>query len=81
MSETVRCILVVFWAVILVTSLPDDVSAVAIPSVERPSYCRSNSDMFVNCYECGRQANNKRIYELCCQRVTLINEYCRAMLA
>ena len=59
----------------------DDVDALAIAKVERPFGCRSSDDVYVDCFLCGRLANDKRIYEGCCANVKLFNEYCELMLA
>ena len=81
MSKAVGCILLVFLVVILVASVPDDVAAVAIAEVERPFYCNASSDLFIDCFMCGRLANDKRIYNGCCAKVNIIQEYCKNMLA
>jgi len=72
----------VFLAVASLALPPDSVAAaVAIAEVERPFDCKSSSDIFVECFICGRLANDKRIYDGCCAGDELINEYCKLMLA
>jgi len=62
-------------------SLSEDVSGVALAAVERPSDCQSSDDKFINCFMCGRLANDKRVYSGCCESLKFINDYCKLMLA
>jgi len=80
MSKAVRCLLVVILAVIFMT-LSRDVAAVTVAKVQRPFGCQSSDIVYVNCFLCGRMANDKRVYVGCCARIKFINEYCRLMLA
>jgi len=41
-----------------VASLADDAAAVAIAEVNRPFYCNSSASVFVECFMCGRLAND-----------------------
>jgi len=81
MSKAVGGLLVVLFVVMFMALQPDDVAGVKIAEVERPHSCESSKDKYIDCFLCGRLANDKRVYEGCCGNNELVNEYCRLMLA
>ena len=78
MSKGVGCVLMAIAAVIF---MAHDAAGLAIAEVERPFDCQSSYNIYVDCYMCGRLANNKRVYVGCCASIELFNEYCKQMLA
>jgi len=73
-------LLVIMVLVFLTPPIEDATATPTIARVERPFACQSNNSVFVDCFLCGRVANDKRVYFGCCAGIKLLNRYCEMML-
>lgn len=48
--------------------------------MERPEDCAEDDDLFADCYLCGKLMEDVRVYRGCCERQTLIVEFCEKLL-
>src|SRR6218665_2510738 len=49
--------------------------------IQRPGACAFHDTTFSDCYLCGKVTDDLRIYNLCCEKNTVVSNYCNQLLS